>query len=85
MAIAQRRKSKKKGTSMISIVKGKTEISRNLQKVLNPFFPLPLTGAGRKRPLREWALQSSSSEEWPLSGADSKSCVVPGRFYVNLP
>jgi len=30
---------------MISIVKGKTEISLNLQKVLSPFFPLPLTGA----------------------------------------
>jgi len=30
---------------MISIVKGKTEISLNLQKVLNPFFPLLLTGA----------------------------------------
>jgi len=33
------------GTSMISIAKGKTEISLNLQKVLNPFFPLPLMGA----------------------------------------
>ena len=33
------------GTSMISIVKGKTEISRNLQKVLSPFFPLPLVRA----------------------------------------
>jgi hypothetical protein len=30
------------GTSMISIVKGKTEISLNLPKVLNPFSPLPL-------------------------------------------
>jgi len=27
------------GTSMITIIKGKTEISRNLQKVLSPFFP----------------------------------------------
>lgn len=33
------------GTSMISIVKGKAEISLNLQKVLNPFFPLLLTRA----------------------------------------
>ncbi|MBU3982046.1 MAG: DUF559 domain-containing protein, partial [Proteobacteria bacterium] len=34
-----------KRTSMISIVKGKAEISLNLQKVLNPFFPLLLTRA----------------------------------------
>jgi uracil-DNA glycosylase len=35
--------SRKKGTSMISIVKGKTEVSHNPQIVLSPFFaPSPV-------------------------------------------
>ncbi len=33
---------------MISIVKGKTKISHNLQRVLNPFFPLSLAVAEGK-------------------------------------